>query len=81
MALLQQATRQLFSVLLRRIEGFNDRDNKSNVIVIGATNRKEDLDSAFISRFDLSIHFGLPDGATRKDIFKRSSSLLFNRRI
>jgi hypothetical protein len=33
--------------------------------VIGATNRKADLDPALLSRFDLAIAFGLPDEACR----------------
>jgi SpoVK/Ycf46/Vps4 family AAA+-type ATPase len=38
---MHEATRRILSVLLRRIEGF---EKKSSVIVIGATNRKADLD-------------------------------------
>jgi len=33
----------------------------SNVVVIGATNRKDDLDPALLSRFTRSIHFALPN--------------------
>ena len=39
-----QASRRLLSVLLRKIEGFEQR---TSAIVIGATNRKEDLDQVF----------------------------------
>lgn len=33
--------------------------------------RKQDLDSALISRFDLCIRYDLPDDATRKAVFAR----------
>ena len=34
-------------------------------IVIGATNRRTDLDPALLSRFDTSVLFPLPDEAAR----------------
>jgi len=42
----------------------------ANVLVIGATNRKDDLDPALLrpGRFDRSIYFGLPGRASRGDI-------------
>mmetsp|Transcript_5908 Transcript_5908/g.8122 ORF Transcript_5908/g.8122 Transcript_5908/m.8122 type:complete len:542 (+) Transcript_5908:42-1667(+) len=64
---MHEATRRILSTLLRRIEGFEE---KSGVIVIGATNRKSDLDEAMLSRFDISIKFSLPDVGERADIFK-----------
>lgn len=36
-----------------------------------ATNRKQDLDAAVLSRFDLILSYDLPDKDTRMDIFKR----------
>ncbi|PNH00004.1 Cell division control protein 48 [Tetrabaena socialis] len=59
---LHEASRRLLSVLLREMEGF-DADKKT--VVIGATNRKADLDTALLSRFDLAITFGLPDANCR----------------
>ena len=38
---MHEATRRILSVLLRRIEGF---EKNNSVMVIGATNRKSDLD-------------------------------------
>ncbi|KAL8130237.1 hypothetical protein V2J09_019392 [Rumex salicifolius] len=55
---MHEATRRILSVLLRQIDGF-EQDKK--VVVIAATNRKQDLDPALISRFDSIITFGLPD--------------------
>jgi ATP-dependent Zn protease len=42
----------------------------ANVLVVGATNRKDDLDPALIrpGRFDRSIYFGLPGRRARSDI-------------
>ncbi|XP_058723741.1 uncharacterized protein LOC131595415 [Vicia villosa] len=62
---MHEATRRILSVLLRQIDGF-EQDKK--VVVIAATNRKEDLDPALISRFDTMIAFGLPDHGNRQEI-------------
>ncbi|PIA36822.1 hypothetical protein AQUCO_03200059v1 [Aquilegia coerulea] len=62
---MHEATRRILSVLLRQIDGF-EQDKK--VVVIAATNRKGDLDSALISRFDSMITFSLPDQQNRKEI-------------
>ncbi|RLM80892.1 protein MSP1 isoform X2 [Panicum miliaceum] len=48
-----------------KIDGF-EQDRR--VVVIAATNRKEDLDPALISHFDSIICFGLPDQQTRMEI-------------
>jgi cell division protease FtsH len=42
----------------------------ANILVIGATNRADDLDSALVrpGRFDRNIYFGLPGRAGRRDI-------------
>ncbi|TVU28465.1 hypothetical protein EJB05_19982 [Eragrostis curvula] len=62
---MHEATRRILSVILRQIDGF-EQDRR--VVVIAATNRKEDLDPALISRFDSIICFGLPDLQTRVEI-------------
>ncbi|XWS19360.1 hypothetical protein CRYUN_Cryun31cG0009100 [Craigia yunnanensis] len=62
---IHEATRRILSVLLRQIDGF-EQDKK--VVVIAATNRKQDLDPALISRFDSMIAFGLPDERNRREI-------------
>jgi SpoVK/Ycf46/Vps4 family AAA+-type ATPase len=49
-----EATRRILSVLLRKLDGINSIEK---TIVIGATNRMEDLDRALISRFDQIIQF------------------------
>ena len=62
-----EATRNLLSVLLRKLDGFAE---KTGTITIGATNRKEDLDSALLSRFDRKIHFPLPNRDERTKILE-----------
>lgn len=59
---MHEATRKLLGVLLREMDGF-DRTKRS--VVIGATNRKLDLDPALLSRFDTVVDFPLPDNRCR----------------
>ncbi|MBN1501220.1 MAG: ATP-binding protein [Spirochaetes bacterium] len=61
-----EATRRILSVLLRRLDGI---ESVTNTITIGATNRKNDLDTALISRFDQTIFFPLPNQNERSAIF------------
>ena len=56
---MHEATRRLLGVLLRQLDGFQTGE-KGRTVVLGATNRKQDLDPALLSRFDASIAFGLP---------------------
>jgi hypothetical protein len=65
---MHEATRRLLSIVLQRIEGFR---GKGKSLLLCATNRKQDLDAALISRFDLCIKYDLPDFDTRKAIFAR----------
>jgi|GEM_PF-2483298 len=62
---MHESTRRILSVLLRQLQGLVDR---SNVVVIGATNRKDDLDPALLSRFDLFVRFPLPNASERAKI-------------
>jgi len=64
---IHEATRRVLSVLLRKIDGFNPNEK---TILIGATNRKNDLDPALLSRFDISIEFPLPNMDERQAIFR-----------
>ncbi|MCS7205426.1 MAG: ATP-binding protein [Leptospiraceae bacterium] len=73
-----EATRRLLSVLLRRIDGL---ENNPNIITIGATNRAGDLDHALLSRFDVIIHFPLPDASERYKIFRKYIKHLKNEEV
>jgi hypothetical protein len=65
---MHEATRRVLSVILQHVEGFQAGGNN---ILVGATNRKGDLDAALLSRFDTSIFYPLPDLDTRQAILKR----------
>ncbi|CAG9313386.1 unnamed protein product [Blepharisma stoltei] len=65
---MHEATRRILSVFLRYLDGFESSDD---VIVICATNRKEDLDLALQSRFSKVISFPYPDKHSRSAIFMR----------
>lgn len=59
---MHEATRRLLGVLLRQMDGFGPQ---SRSIIIGATNRRQDLDPALLSRFDASVTFGYPSEECR----------------
>ena len=65
---IHEATRRVLSVLLRKIDGLES--SAENTILIGSTNRKQDLDPALLSRFDVSIYFRLPNLEERAAIFE-----------
>lgn len=67
-----KAQRQLVNQMLQSITRINDEDN--DVVVIGATNRVEDVDSAVLRtrRLGEKIKFDKPDGKTRVEIFRKS---------
>lgn len=60
-----EATRKILSVLLRKLDGF---EGNPKSLTIGATNRKQDLDRALVSRFDKSIYFPMPNHKERAAI-------------
>lgn len=51
------------------MDGFKRNEG---VIVLGATNRIEDLDKALLrpGRFDSRVHVNIPDFSGRRDIFE-----------
>lgn len=63
---MHEASRRILSTLLRKIDSF---ESTTNVLLICATNRKQDLDPAIISRLDLSVKFELPDQLSRSAIY------------
>eukprot|EP00741_Cyanophora_paradoxa_P022860 tig00021521_g22080.t1 len=71
-----EASTRVMSILLRHIDGFESEGGAApaaggsgGVVLVGATNRRGDIDAALLSRFDLVVHFGLPDAAARAAIF------------
>ena len=65
---LHEASRRILSVLLRKIDGLL---GAKGVTVLGATNRREDLDPALASRFAEVLEFPLPDDDDRAAILTR----------
>lgn len=65
---MHEATRRILSVLLQRLEGFQGRPK---ALLVCATNRKQDLDPALLSRFDINIRYDFPDHDTRVAIVRR----------
>ena len=63
-----EATSRLVAELLSQIQGFGECE--SNVILIAATNRPWDIDSAFLrpGRFGTQIYIPLPDEVARRKI-------------
>lgn len=59
---MHEATRRLLGVLLRQMDGFGPQ---SKSVIIGATNRRQDLDPALLSRFDAAVDFGYPNEQCR----------------
>jgi len=60
-----QEDQKAVNEFLTHIEGLGDED----ILFVGATNVYDELDPAAESRFDRTIHVGLPDASTRKEIF------------
>ena len=65
---MHEVSRRVLSIILQHTEGFK---SKKKSILICATNRKNDLDSALLSRFDLTIRYDNPDYNTRRMIILR----------
>jgi len=63
---IHEVTRRVLSVLLREIDGFVPNDK---TLVLAASNRKNDLDAALLSRFGGIISFPLPEQQERVAIF------------
>lgn len=60
---------QTINQLLAEMDGFHKNEG---VIVLGATNRRDDLDKALLrpGRFDVEVQVPIPDLAGRKEIFE-----------
>lgn len=72
-----EASRRIVAQLLTLMDS-RSRDPKSNIVVIGATNRPDSIDPALRrpGRFDWEIVFPLPDKAGREQILRASSQKL-----
>ena len=65
-------TSSLKALLLSEWDGLaTRRPGDPPVVVLGATNRPEDIDEAFLRRMPLRLEVPLPDAAARTDILRR----------
>lgn len=65
---IHEVSRKLVSTLLRKLDSF---ESSHQIILICATNRKDSLDPALLSRLDLSIKFDHPSDQERREIYQR----------
>ena len=73
-----ESSTRVVAQLLTLMDGFS---SKANVVVIAATNRRQDLDVALLrpGRFDWEIHFPYPNQADREDILIKTARRLQTR--
>jgi SpoVK/Ycf46/Vps4 family AAA+-type ATPase len=65
---MHEATRRVLGVLLRHMDGF---DTSKRSVVVGATNRPQDLDPALRNRFSALVAFELPGESCRRAILRK----------
>ena len=63
-----EGTRRLKTEFLVQLDGVSSAE-KASILVIGATNRPQDLDEAARRRFVKRLYIPLPDEETRKALF------------
>lgn len=70
-----EASKRVVATLLTLMDGFN---SDTNVVVIAATNRPDDIDDALRrpGRFDWELQFPLPQGADRTQILAKAARRL-----
>ena len=73
-----ESSTRVVAQLLTLMDGFS---SKANVVVIAATNRRQDLDVALLrpGRFDWEIHFPYPDQSDREEILTTAARRLNTR--
>lgn len=70
-----EVNRELKTELMQHWDGINSNSDGDGIIIIGATNRPFDVDSAFLRRMPRSFFVGLPDRNARVQIL---TSMLSN---
>ncbi|OII74659.1 CDC48 like AAA ATPase [Cryptosporidium ubiquitum] len=77
---MHEGSKKILSVLLRKLDGFDTLNSKT--LLICATNRKRDIDEAFLNRIDSTVFFNLPNENEREVIFKQyAKHLTFEERM
>ncbi len=65
-----EASRRVLSTLLSELDGLENKDSRSYVLTMAATNAPWDVDNAVLSRFPKRIHIPLPDKEACRAIIK-----------
>ncbi|KAK8791914.1 hypothetical protein WA158_005291 [Blastocystis sp. Blastoise] len=68
-------------VVTGRVDGQDNGDNHGNVLIVAATNRPWDVDTAFLRRLPRTFLIDLPDEKQRVDILRKALSDEVNRDI
>ncbi|KAH8584707.1 CDC48 like AAA ATPase [Cryptosporidium sp. chipmunk genotype I] len=77
---MHEGSKKILSVLLRKLDGFDTLNSK--ILLICATNRRRDIDEAFLNRVDSTVFFNLPNENERELIFKQyAKHLTFEERM
>lgn len=63
-------TAEIVQTFLAEWDGLNTKGKATDIWVIGATNRRELIDAAILSRFGQEVEIPLPDGAMRRSILE-----------
>lgn len=79
-SMLHPYANQTVNQLLSEMDGFHQNEG---VIVLGATNRRNDLDKALLrpGRFDVEVSVTIPDYSERKEIIEYYVSKVLNKNI
>lgn len=72
-----EASRRLKTEFFIEMDGVKN-DSNDRIIIIGATNRPQELDEAILRRFSKRIYVGLPDHHARKTLLKNLMSTQVN---
>jgi len=62
---------EIFGLLLQLWDGLLNSSTDAPVLVMGATNRPNDIDEAFMRRMPVKIHIKLPDADARFEILTK----------
>jgi len=65
-----EASRRLKTEFLSQFDGMQS-NSQDRILVMGATNRPQELDNAALRRFPKRIYIGLPDRETRRSMIKK----------
>lgn len=65
-----ESSRRVLSTLLAELDGLQDKDSRSYILTMAATNTPWDIDKAVLSRFPKRVYIPLPDKEACKGIIK-----------